>query len=507
MNGRKLRRWRVFSALAVLLVFALWFLDLAQAFPIGVFTVLRYIQLVPALQLALSFSLGGVAALLLLLLSALVFGRAYCSFLCPLGLLQDLMSRIRAWIRPRKRYPRQKAYRMLRYGMLLVFLVSLAAGSGVVTGLLDPYSWFGRIAFHLVRPPLTLLHNLAAWGMNSLGSFALNPVKFHGMAWAASGAAAAMLALLGVMVWNQGRQYCNTICPVGTLLGLAGCKALLRVHFEKRACTACGLCAAACKAGCIDVKHKTVDHERCVVCFNCLPSCAEGGIRYGRPQPATTDLTRRDLLVRAGSTVLLPAVLKDPGEKARAKAVRLAPIAPPGALSHPHLWERCTACHLCISACPTGVLQPSLLEYGLGGLFQPVMDPLTGYCNYECTRCTEVCPTGALQPLSADEKKQVQIGRTRFIEELCVVTKDNTACGACSEHCPTKAVNMIPWKGTLNIPNVDNSICVGCGACEYACPTTPRSIVVDGNPIHRVAERPKEIGEKAEEVEMEEFPF
>ncbi|MBE0642331.1 MAG: 4Fe-4S dicluster domain-containing protein, partial [Bacteroidales bacterium] len=157
---------------------------------------------------------------------------------------------------------------------------------------------------------------------------------------------------------------------------------------------------------------------------------------------------------------------------------------------------------------PTGVLQPSLNEYGWLNVMQPVMDPHTGYCNYECVRCLEVCPTGAITRLSPEEKKKVQIGRTRFIEELCVVTKDNTACGACSEHCPTKAVNMIPWKGgKLTIPNVDNTICVGCGACEFACPTTPRSIVVDGNPIHRIAEMPRNMGEKAEEAVMEEFPF
>jgi ferredoxin len=167
----------------------------------------------------------------------------------------------------------------------------------------------------------------------------------------------------------------------------------------------------------------------------------------------------------------------------------------------------CTACHLCVSACPTQVLQPTYFLYGLTGFLQPRMDFITSFCNFECILCGEVCPTGAILPLIKEEKKLVQLGKSNFVKENCIVNTKNTACGACSEHCPTKAVNMVPFKDKLTIPEVNNKICVGCGACEYACPTDPKSIYVEGNPVHLVAEKPKEVKIEEKIDYKEEFPF
>jgi NAD-dependent dihydropyrimidine dehydrogenase PreA subunit len=135
------------------------------------------------------------------------------------------------------------------------------------------------------------------------------------------------------------------------------------------------------------------------------------------------------------------------------------------------------------------------------------MDFITSFCNFECIICTEICPTGAIKPLDLETKKLMQIGKSKFVKENCVVYTDETACGACSEHCPTKAVNMVPYekKAGLMIPEVNEDICIGCGACEFACPTTPRSIYVEGNPVHVLAEKPKE--KELEKQELEDFPF
>lgn len=507
LKGKTLKRIRIVIASVVLLWSTALFFDLHQWIPEEVFLPLRYLQFVPALQLAIAMAGGALIALGLMLVSALIFGRFYCSFLCPLGILQDVIAYLRRKLRKKSRYKKQKPHSAWRYSFLFLLIVFVLAGSGLLTGLLDPYSWFGRISQNIFQPPWILLNNSLAWILTSFGSYAISPVKFHGFSFPALLAAFSVLTLVTVMVWKNGRIYCNTVCPVGTTLGLLGKNALFRIRFEESACTSCGLCAVACKAGCIDMKSHRVDHSRCVLCFNCLPACDQGGISYATKRAAATDLGRRDLFVRAGTTIILPSVLKEPSEEAKLLAVRRATISPPGSVSHANLHIQCTACHLCISACPTGVLQPAFREYGLQGIFQPYMDPISGYCNYDCIRCLEVCPTGAIKTLSAEEKKAVQMGRTRFIKDLCVVTKDNTACGACSEHCPTKAVNMVPYKDALKIPQVDNTICIGCGACEYACPTNPRSIVVDGNPIHKIAEAPKNTGEKAAEAEMEEFPF
>jgi len=93
-----------------------------------------------------------------------------------------------------------------------------------------------------------------------------------------------------------------------------------------------------------------------------------------------------------------------------------------------------------------------------------------------------------------------------------VVYMDNTDCGACSEHCPTKAVDMVPYPNPVNkrlkIPEVKPKYCIGCGGCEHACPTKPcKAIYVDGNPVHKLAKKPvvKKIEEKVDD--NEDFPF
>jgi len=152
------------------------------------------------------------------------------------------------------------------------------------------------------------------------------------------------------------------------------------------------------------------------------------------------------------------------------------------------------------------VLQPSLLEYGFSGMMQPFMDFDANFCNYECTRCTEICPNGAILPLTVEEKLVTQIGIVRFEERNCIVVIDETSCGACSEHCPTKAVRMVPYKGELTIPEITPEICIGCGACEYACPVTPhKAIVVDGLVEHAIAQKPEE--EELEGKPLDDFPF
>ena len=189
-----------------------------------------------------------------------------------------------------------------------------------------------------------------------------------------------------------------------------------------------------------------------------------------------------------------------------------SPVSPPGSVSVSHFTSTCTACHLCVSACPSRVLAPSFLQYGLSGMMQPRMDYHAGHCNYDCTVCLDVCPSGAILPLTREKKKLTQLGVAKFIKENCVVYTDNTNCGACSEHCPTKAVNMVPYLNTANkrlvIPKVNPDICIGCGGCEYACPTKPyKAIYVNGNRVHKPAEKPVEKKMDKKVDYKEDFPF
>ena len=333
-----------------------------------------------------------------------------------------------------------------------------------------------------------------------------------------------VLLVLVYLAGKYGRQYCNTICPVGTLLGWISKFSLFRIQINESNCIKCGKCAFACKAGCISIKELSVDHSRC---FNCLTECQDDAIDFTtqrKPNLKTAPLEvskgRQNFILALigglGSLAglrSLKATAMPPGDQeplnkkpTTVPVEKTSPVSPPGSLSVDHMNSVCTGCQLCVSQCPTGVLQPSSTEYGLAGYMQAFMDYNANYCNFECVRCTEICPTGALLSVTKEEKKTLQLGQVHFIKENCVVYTENTACGSCSEHCPTQAVRMVPYKGSLTIPETDNTICVGGGACEYACPVIPyKAIYVDGNPIHEKAQEPKQ--EKLEDTELEEFPF
>jgi len=180
--------------------------------------------------------------------------------------------------------------------------------------------------------------------------------------------------------------------------------------------------------------------------------------------------------------------------------------SPPGSKSIDDFNKNCTACYLCVTRCPSSVLQPAVLQYGLTGIMQPFLDFNTGYCNYDCTVCSEVCPTGAIGKLDKSEKHSIQLGKSSFIKENCIIYTNGTDCGACSEHCPTKAVDMVPYKNGLVIPEINQAICIGCGACENMCPVRPmRAIYVEGNRVHEKAELPKE--DKNIIIKKDDFPF
>lgn len=187
---------------------------------------------------------------------------------------------------------------------------------------------------------------------------------------------------------------------------------------------------------------------------------------------------------------------------------RKYPITPPGSGNVGHFTAHCTACHLCVTACPSRVLYPAFLDYGAAGIFQPRMSYASGYCAYDCTICGQVCPTGAILPLMKDEKRLTQIGKANFFKDDCIVVSKKQDCAACSEHCPTKAVHTVKYEGKLLLPEVNNEFCIGCGACEHACPTTPRkAIYVTTNHVHQVAKKPIEIIPEKGFDSSQEFPF
>lgn len=518
-----LRILRIWVSVVFLILIALIFLDLVQWIPHSMINGILWPQFTPSLmRFAVSAGFAASGFLLFVILT-LIFGRVYCSSVCPLGTVQDIISKIRRRFFKQKPLKYSKANNFLRYALLTAIVVSFLAGTSLLINLLDPYSNFGRIIGNLVRPLFQSGINVTAGLLEQQDVFWLPKKDIKGIHTASIFFASGFLLLVGWMSFFRGRLYCNTICPVGALLGLLSSVSRYRISLDKQACNSCGSCSKVCKAQCIDVKKKEVDFSRCVTCFNCLDVCPSDGVQYSLVrkqtvsspvlQQAPADRPRRDilrafLLFSAFAATKAFATRLTGGEKPTTIPEDKKLVAtPPGSVSHDHFNQQCTACHLCVSVCPTQVLQPSFLQYGLHGFMQPYMDFHSGFCNFECRLCGQVCPTDAIKVVVPEQKKRIQTGIAHFMKENCVVYTDKTDCGACSEHCPTKAVNMVPYEGNLKIPEVNDKICIGCGACEYACPTRPyRAIFVEGNAIHQTADEPVQ-----EEIEiretLEDFPF
>jgi ferredoxin len=450
------------------------------------------IQFLPAI-LALNF---GVIALLIV--AALLFGRIYCSVVCPLGIMQDFFSWIGGKVK-KNRFNYAKENKWLRYGFFGVFVIAMVIGFAPLTTLFAPYSAYGRIVNSLFKPLYDLLNNWLAGLDVANDRYNFTEVQIWTRSVTTFVVAILTLIILGALAIWKGRFYCNTICPVGTFLSFFSRFSLLRVRFDKDKCKNCGMCEKNCKAQAIDFKEGKVDYSRCVVCGDCLDKCKFDALHYTAKRtsssPKPVDTERRAFLVGAavaGTTAALAqtqmkvdgglAVIED-----KKAPERKTPITPPGSVSIRHLEKHCTACQLCVSSCPNNVLRPST---DLMHFMQPTMSFERGYCRPECTRCSEVCPAGAIKPISREEKTIIHAGHAVWIKENCVVLTDDVSCGNCARHCPTGAIQMIDYEGpngTVQVPAVDENKCIGCGACENLCPARPFSaIYVEGNEIHHI---------------------
>ena len=463
------------------------------------------IQFLPAL---LALHVGIVVFLVVL---TLVLGRVYCSVICPLGVMQDVVS----WISGRRkkkrfRFSYSPAKRWLRYGVLAVFVVALLAGAGSLVALLAPYSAYGRIASNLFAPVYQWGNNLLALLAERADSYAFYETTVWLKSMPTFLLALATFLVLAFLAWRHGRTYCNTICPVGTVLGFLSRFSLLGIRIDKDKCNACGLCSRKCKAACIDGGAHKVDYSRCVACMDCIDTCTHHAISYGlrrksvpvkpvagRPSDGKAASETRRGFLSASVMVAVASALKAQEKKVDGGLAviedkkipeRAARIVPPGAIGIRNFAQHCTGCQLCVSVCPNEVLRPS---GELMTLMQPEMSYERGYCRPECTKCADVCPTDAIHPISVSDKSATQIGHAVWIRKNCVPLTDGVECGNCARHCPTAAIEMIPSdpadKKSLKIPAINTERCIGCGACENLCPARPFSaIYVEGHELHRI---------------------
>jgi len=515
-----LKKVRIGVSLLFFILFTVIYLDLSGLAVQKLYNYLTYLQFIPSIIKLLSVINIMASGFVVVILFTFLFGRVYCSSVCPMGTLQDIISFISKKLNNKKYYELKKGYGILRYSVLAGAIISLFTGSIILINFLDPFSNSGKIFTNLFRPVLILVNNFAAFGLGKFNVYWLYPVEIRGMSYTAIGFSLIVLGTVGFMSYTRGRLFCNSICPVGTVLGIMSKYSFFRIGIDKDNCISCNLCEKVCKAGCIDKKNKIIHIDRCVSCYNCFEVCPKGGIGYSNSlwngekiKPATVNNKRRELISKTFlyviglSTISLGQIKIIPKKLSKIANIKKNAVCPPGSRSIAHFTSNCTACHLCVSGCPTQVLQPSLWEYGFTGILQPHMDYKASFCNQECVICGQVCPTGAILPLTINEKKLTQIGKVNFIKENCIVETERTECGACSEHCPTKAVQMVPYKN-LHLPEIKNEYCIGCGACEFACPVRPyKAIFVDGNEIHQKAKKRVE-GKIEQKVDLKsDFPF
>lgn len=494
-----LRRIRLIVALVFFILITLLFLDFTGTLH-GWFGWLAKIQFLPAV-LALN-----VGVILLWVVLTLVFGRVYCSVICPLGVFQDVVSWFSGRRKKKKyRFSYSPAVSWLRYGVLGLFIIAMIAGIGSVVALLAPYSSYGRIVSNLFAPVYQWGNNVLAYFAERSDSYAFYETSVWLKSLPTFIIAAGTFVVLVVLAWRNGRTYCNTICPVGTVLGFFSRYSLFRPEIDAEKCTNCSLCSRKCKAACINYKDHRIDYSRCVTCMDCIDSCKHGAIsykyRFGKKEIKETSETGNTNNARRSFLTGMGLVLVSSAVKAQEKKVdgglavildkkvpaRMTPLVPPGAKGLRNMRTHCTGCQLCVSVCPNQVLRPSTK---LETLMQPEMSYERGYCRPECTKCSEVCPAGAILKLTPADKSATQIGHAVWVGKNCIPLRDKVECGNCARHCPTGAITMVPSDAddadSLKIPVVNVERCIGCGACENLCPARPFSaIYVEGHEQHR----------------------
>lgn len=414
------KKYRYLRGVIAVIVGVLSVLAFAGMFyPVQIFDV----QLTALLQRALvDFSLFTGILLAGLLIVTFLFGRIYCSTLCPLGLYQEFLMLL---FRRKVSVQKNKPY---KYFLAAITFGALVGGTAYLVRLIDPYTLFGSAVS-------------GAW----LG--------------------VSVLVALAVLVWFKGRLFCANICPVGVLLGLISKHAVNRIYIENDKCVSCGLCAAKCPTGSIDFRNKAVDNETCIKCFKCMGGCRRSGIHYGRKAeaPVPFNPSRRRLLIGGAVVAAFALAVKGGIELGKAVAAKIKKvIVPAGAGSAEEFANRCLNCNLCVQNCPMKILKKANGDYPAVHI-----DYEDSFCDYNCNKCSQICPSGAIKRLTLAEKQKTQIGLAVINKQTCV------KCGLCVMKCPRKAIT----KEDGQIPLVDANECIGCGACANGCPVKAISIV------------------------------
>lgn len=411
MNKKKFYYIRLTVSIIVLL--------LSIAAVLGLFYPFKFLdfQFLPVFERTIfDFSVLSLILFLAITGLTLLFGRFYCSCLCPFGIMQEIFSLISKKKKaPIKNYP-------IKYFILAVSFGFLVGGTTFIIKYIDPYTIFSSS------------FNLTVFGIVAL-------------------------VLVLILTLFKNRFFCSNICPIGAILGLISKFSINKIYIDKKTCVSCSMCEKACPTGAINSKEKFVDSEICINCMKCLGECKLNGIHYGiKPKEKVPfSLNRRKLIIfTAASAVFLGAIklgietTKILGEKIKNV------ILPPGSVSEKRMINKCINCNLCIQNCPNKILEKANDNFGAVHINYKKGK---GYCEFNCNECSKTCPTGAIKKITLNEKQKTRIAMASINFEKCV------NCKICALNCPTGAI--IKENGKIKF---DAAKCIGCGKCKTVCP-------------------------------------
>jgi polyferredoxin len=436
----------------------------------------------------------------------LFLGRFFCGFLCPFGTLHHAIGAIHPSVKGRRaasQNERTSGHR-LKYGFLAAILVSALFGLNLA-GFLDPIALLFRSLAVSILPAANIgikevFDAMAASDIKILNllsysaELVVSPVLGFGYPAYQTGFAIGMIVLV-LFFLNRilPRFWCRVLCPLGALLGLLSFKSPLNLEKDEPRCTGCNKCMTVCQGAASPRPGLKWESAECVRCFNCQNACPEDALSFrfirGESGIHAPDVGRRAVLTGLAAGIAFPLFSRLDGQIHQTSDPRL--IRPPGSLTEIRFLERCQRCGLCMKACPTNVIQPALGEAGIAGIWTPVLNMATGYCEYSCTLCGSVCPTGAIQLITGKEKiaGPIRIGSAFVDRGRCLPWTENGACIVCEEVCPTSPKAVVFREADvagfgadrlrLKQPYVNLRQCVGCGICENKCP-------VKGTPAIRV---------------------
>lgn len=416
----------------------------------SVFAKFFVIQLGPnIISLVTSFSLSVLISVLAIIAFTFLFGRFYCSLICPLGILQNFISFFS--------FKKSKNYKNMfktRYVISAIVLGALFFGWIAGLKILEPYTNFGLIASSIFTPVYNLITNTQNYEF-TIKTLIISLIPF---------------TILILLVLFKRSFFCTAICPIGTILGLFAKYGICRLKIDDK-CINCGICFNTCPSGSIDLKNRIIDNEICIRCLKCVSKCPKQAISFGMSKNNKTSVlfsqSRRNFIL--SSTLILGAFATGAGSAIiRSKFFikdKIRSILPPGSVDFRRLSSKCTNCQLCVSLCPNKVIHPRDLNHS-----SIYMDYSKNFCKYDCNICSSVCPTGAIKKISLQEKQHCRIGLAKIDRNKCI------NCGICVSQCPVKALSIDEENGN-RILQYNATVCIGCGACQVTCPQNAIEIV------------------------------